>query len=604
MCGIIGIAGESECASRLVDALRRLEYRGYDSAGLATFSNDGVTVRKDEGKIEEIDASLDLAAMPGATGVGHTRWATHGKPSQKNSHPHLSCDGGVAVVHNGIVENHEELREMLQSRGHEFTSDTDTEVIPHLLEERNDMELVDAVREVSGELEGSFAFCAITDSEIVAARDGSPLVLGLSNGENYVASDIPAILPFTRTVKHVMDGEIARITSESMSIQTFEGEPVERDAEVVDWDAEAAEKGGYDHYMLKEIYEQPRALSECTSGRLDELLGKVTLDLGFGADEIRGLEGVEIVGCGTSYHAGLYGARLIEELTGLPVRVQHGSEYRYGPVPKRNVLTVGITQSGETADTLKSMERARGDGKRVLVLTNVVGSTATRIAHDVLYIRSGPEIGVAASKTFTAQLASVAMLAIHIGQETRSLPHSEAKRLIRELRTIPSKMQSILDRAGELEELAKRYADSDALFFIGRGFDYPVALEGALKTKEISYVYSEGYPAGELKHGPLALVTERTPVVTVATDSPVYGKTLSNAKEVEARDGPVIAIASESNDDIEKYCEAAVYVPNADHRLAPLLSSVVTQLFAYHVARELGRPIDKPRNLAKSVTVE
>ncbi|MBS1262999.1 MAG: Glutamine--fructose-6-phosphate aminotransferase [isomerizing] [Methanonatronarchaeales archaeon] len=603
MCGIVGAVSGSEVAPVLVDALKRLEYRGYDSAGLATYAGS-LSVSKGVGRMETLDEALGLSGMEGRAGVGHTRWATHGKPSEGNAHPHTDCDGDLAVVHNGIVENYAELREGLEERGHVFSSYTDTEVVPHLLEERLDGSLEHALRETVSELEGSFAICAVGEDGLVAARNGSPLVIGLSDDANFVASDVPAILPYTRRVKYLLDGEMAVIKRDSVEVRDFDGEPVEREEEVVEWDAEEAERGGYEHYMLKEIHEQPRALAECMGGRLDELMGEVDPGVALDRDGMEVLEGVEFVGCGTSYHAALYGARLTGEFTGLPVNARHASEYRYGPVSGKNILTVGITQSGETADTLRAIERAGDEGHAVLVLTNVVGSTATRMTDDVVYLRSGPEIGVAASKTFTNQLACVAMLAIALGRESGDLPRSEAKHLIAELRDMPSKVQRVLDEVEDVESVAESYVDSEAFFFIGRGVDYPVAMEGALKMKEISYVHSEGYPAGELKHGPLALITRRTPVVAVLTSSPLYEKTLSSAKEVEARDGPVIAVASESDEDTGRFCEEVLRVPDADHRLSPLLSTVVMQLFAYHVARELGRPIDRPRNLAKSVTVE
>jgi len=604
MCGIVGIAGGGDVAPRLVESLKRLEYRGYDSAGLATLNGEEVEVVKGEEKLDELEQDLDFSGLRGSVGIGHTRWATHGKPSRRNAHPHTDCDGEVAVVHNGIVENYGSLKEGLEERGHVFRSDTDTEVIPHLLEEHMDGSLLEAVEDVVNDLEGSFAFCAVSGEEMVGARDGSPLVVGVSEDENFLASDVPAILPYTRRVIYLRDSELVSVSSEGVEVRSFDGELVEREPEEVQWEAEAAEKGGYEHYMLKEIYEQPRALRECLSGRLDELTGDVNLDVGLDRDVLEGLDGVEVVACGTSYHAGLYGAWMVEEATGLPVEVHYASEYRYGPVPDGDYLTLGITQSGETADTLRAMEWAKSEGNRVAALTNVVGSTATRVANDVVYIRSGPEIGVAASKTFTGQLVSLAMLAVYLGRETGEMSGSDARKLVSGLKDLPSDVQRVLDGAEAVEEVASRYVDSDAFFFIGREPEYPVALEGALKAKEISYVHSEGYPAGELKHGPLALVTEDTPVLALATDSPVYTKTLSNAKEVEARDAPVIAVASESNDEVDKFCREALRVPDADHRLSPVLSTVVLQLFAYYVARELDRPIDKPRNLAKSVTVE
>lgn len=605
MCGIVGVVGREEAAPLLVGALKRLEYRGYDSAGVATYSGS-LRVEKGAGRIDDIEEELGLSEMDGGVGMGHTRWATHGAPSEENAHPQTDCSGSVAVVHNGIVENFSELRDGLESRGHVFRSETDTEVIPHLVEEalEGSDSLRGAVREALGPVEGSFAVCVLHEGELVAARDGSPLVVGLSDHGNFVASDVPAILPHTRRVKYLMDGELAAVADGEVDIETLGGEAVDREESVVDWDAEDAEKGGYEHFMLKEIHEQPRALRECLSGRLDELVGDVDLGLSFDRDDLTSLDGIEVVACGTSYHAGIYGAELLEETTGIPVSVHRASEYRYGAAVDGDFLTIGVTQSGETADTLGALERARDEGNRLVAMTNVVGSSVSRLAGEVVYIRSGPEVGVAASKTFSNQLVCMAMLAVRFGRETGRLPRSEARGLVAGLRSLPSEVGEVLEGAGAVEEVATRYRDSDAFFFIGRRFDHPAALEGALKMKEISYVHSEGYPAGELKHGPLALVTGDTPVVALLTPSPVYGKTASNAKEVEARGGPVIAVAGEEDGEVERFCTDVLRVPEVDHRLSPVLSTVVLQLLAYRVAVELGRDVDRPRNLAKSVTVE
>ncbi|WP_135829667.1 glutamine--fructose-6-phosphate transaminase (isomerizing) [Halorussus halobius] len=595
MCGIIGCAGRSEdTLDVLLSGLEGLEYRGYDSAGVA-LANGSLDVCKKQGEIARLQQAV--GGLRGPVGIGHTRWSTHGPPTDANAHPHTDCTGDVAVVHNGIIENYEELKTELRERGHEFTSDTDSEVVPHLVEERlaEGASFEDAFRAAVARLEGSYALAAVTaDSEaILATRHDSPLVVGVGDDAAYLASDVPAFLEYTDRVVYLEDGEFARLESGSWTVTDAEGRLLDKSISRVEWDAEETAKSGYDHYMLKEIHEQPRALRKALRGRVDEMTGSVDVE------SLAGLSpsSVQFVACGTSYHAALYGAQLLRE-EGVPAQAFLASEYATAPAPvDDDALVVGVTQSGETADTLSALREAHRRDVETLAMTNVVGSTATRECDRTLLIRAGPEIGVAATKTFSSQVVACNLLASTVARG------EDAREVVGALRDLPGQVQELLDDS-RAEQVADRFVDGAGYFFIGRGYHHPVALEGALKLKEITYKHAEGFPAGELKHGPLALVTDETPVFALATgDDEQATKTVGNVKEVEARDAPVVAV-TDGVSDVGRYADEVLRVPETHPRVAPVLANVQLQLVAYHVANRLGRSIDKPRNLAKSVTVE
>ncbi|WP_423751539.1 glutamine--fructose-6-phosphate transaminase (isomerizing) [Salinirarus marinus] len=598
MCGIIGYVGTERALPVVADGLHRLEYRGYDSAGIALCA-DSLSIYKSTGVVDDLTLPESSAAT---CAVGHTRWSTHGKPTDANAHPHTDCHGEIAVVHNGIIDNYESLKAELAD--HAFTSETDTEVVPHLIEEAwNGGDLTAAVESVVDRLDGSFAICVTAEGcdEIVAARRDSPLVVGHGETGSFVASDVPAFIEHTRRVSYLENGDVATLTPDDVAV-TNGGDPVDRPVETVTWDAEAAEKGGYDHYMLKEIHEQPQALRQTLSGRLDAVNGEADLDLDLPEEYVRPLEEIQIVAAGTSYHAGMYARRLLEEYADVRVSVEIASEYEVtgGRDPERT-LAVAVTQSGETADTLDAMRKASRAGARTLAVTNTVGSTAAREANHTVYIRAGPEIGVAATKTFAAQVVTLGLLTVELGRERRALSTAMASDLLERLRDVPGAIQQTLDREAAVREAAETYADADAFFFIGRRFGYPVALEGALKLKEISYEHAEGFAGGELKHGPLALVTEETPVLAVLTRGGEPSDLLNNVKEVESRGAPVVGCSSLPS--ASKYLDVELEV-EALGVFEPLVANVYLQLFAYHVARLRGRSIDRPRNLAKSVTVK
>ena len=602
MCGIIGYVGDAdETLSVLLDGLSNLEYRGYDSAGVAV-GGDGLRVEKRAGELDALEAAVDGSsdAVSGPVGIAHTRWSTHGPPTDANAHPHTDERGRVAVVHNGIIENYRSLRDELEADGVTFASETDTEVVPHLVarELRAGRDPEAAVRAATERLDGSYALAVVvagTDA-LFAVRHDSPLVLGVGDGERFVASDVPAFLERTRDVIYLDDDEFVRLDATGWTVTDADGDDVEKEVRTVEWEAEQTGKSGYDHYMLKEIHEQPVALRQCLSGRVDELEGRVTVE------ELDGLgdpETVQFVACGTSYHAALYGAQLLRA-AGVPANAYYAHEYATAPAPvSADDLVVGVTQSGETADTLSALREAGGRGAETLALTNVVGSTAARESDHVVYIRAGPEIGVAATKTFSSQLIGVNLLTAYLtdrGVDRR-------RDLVDELRGVPSDVQAVLDES-DAAAVVDEFVDADAFFFLGRGLDYPVALEGALKFKEITYEHAEGFAAGELKHGPLALVTADTPVFAVITgEGEAARKTIGNVKEVEARDAPVVVV-TDGVAEAGRYADHVLEIPRTDERLAPLLANVQLQLVAYHMAAELGRSIDKPRNLAKSVTVE
>lgn len=598
MCGIVGYIGNQEALPILIESLKRLEYRGYDSAGVSVIDKE-LFNSKAAGKIAELEKRLPR--MPGRMGIAHTRWATHGKPSDQNAHPFTDCKGRISLVHNGIIENYRELRDRLEAKGHKFSSETDTETVVHLVEENYKGDLKAAVAETLKQLRGSLALAVIHSSEpdrIVVARDESPLVIGLGQDENFVASDLPALLKHTRRVLYLQNRETAVITKRSVRIETFSGEPVEREVSTVDWTPEDTERGGYQHYMLKEIYEQPRAILESLIGRIP------SLELDIGGIEKEDFDSIKIVACGTSLHAGLVGKYVLEQFTGLPVMVEAASEYRYSAHARDSPLMILISQSGESADTLQAAREARRRGSRTLAVTNVVGSSITREVDAVLYTRAGPEIGVAATKTFTCQLIAMYLLGMAIGKHRGTLLPRQLQELIEGLRRLPRDVQSVLDNRGAIKLTAEWMANARDVFFIGRNVHYPTALEGALKLKEISYIHAEGLPAGELKHGPNALLTAETPVVAIAIRDHTYDKMISNIGEVSARSAPVIAVGYENDRELKKASDLTLYVPEVLPVLSPIPVITTLQLLAYHVALLRGCEIDKPRNLAKSVTVE
>ena len=624
MCGIVGYVGKRRVVPVILDGLKRLEYRGYDSAGIAVAGNgDGLQVRRVEGKLRNLEEAIRLKPLDGTYGIGHTRWATHGRPTEANAHPHRDCTGGIVVVHNGIVENYLSLKKRLIEEKHRFSTETDTEIIAHLIEKYHlssnngrPVSLEEAVRKTVKELTGVFALVVIAADEpnkIVAARNGPPAVIGLGKDEYFVASDVPAILYHTRDLFFLADGDLAVITPTGVQLTDFDGHPVARQVQHVTWDPIMAEKGGFKHFMLKEIYEQPRAVRDTTLGRVSLDSGKVFLDeMEISEAEFRNLTKLDIAACGTSWHAAQAGKFMIEKLARVPVEVDYASEFRYrDPIVSPTSMTMLITQSGETADTIAAQREAKAKGAKTLAICNVVGSMVTREAAGTIYTHAGPEIGVASTKAFTAQLTALFLFAVYLGRMRETLSTDQAKCLLGELTRIPGKLESILGHDEVCEDLAKEYSRAQDFLFLGRGIHYPIALEGALKLKEISYIHAEGYPAGEMKHGPNALIDENLPVVVLATcdrgnpDSVMrYEKTMSNIKEVKARSGKVIAMATEGDEDIREEVDRVVFIPPTPELLLPILEIVPLQLLAYHIAVRRGCDVDQPRNLAKSVTVE
>jgi len=623
MCGIVGYVGQKSVVPVIIEGLRKLEYRGYDSAGIAVAGNgDGLQVRRAEGKLRNLEEVIRLKPLNGTYGIGHTRWATHGRPSEENAHPHRDCTGRVVVVHNGIVENYLSLKKRLIEEGHKFTTETDTEVIAHLIEvalKTNNgtrPSLEEAVRKTVKQLSGVFALVVITADDankIVAARNGPPAVVGLGKNEYFVASDIPAILHHTRDLFFLGDGDLAVITPSGVQLTDFDGRPIERQVQRVTWDPIQAEKGGFKHFMLKEIYEQPRAVRDTTLGRISQDSGKVFLEeMQIAEEEFRKASKVNIAACGTSWHAGLAGKFMIERFARVPVEVDYASEYRYrDPITGPDAITILITQSGETADTIAAQREAKAKGSKTLAICNVVGAMIAREASGTIYTHAGPEIGVASTKAFTAQLTALFLFSLFLAQKRNQLSEAQSIKLVQELTKLPGKLESILNHDEACEALAKQYQRSQDFLFLGRGIHYPIALEGALKLKEISYIHAEGYPSGEMKHGPNALIDENLPVVVLATRDPDdpdsvqrYEKTISNIKEVTARSGKVIAIATEGDDEIHESADHVLYVPRAPELLLPILEVLPLQLLAYHIAVRRGCDVDQPRNLAKSVTVE
>ncbi|MBX6352419.1 MAG: glutamine--fructose-6-phosphate transaminase (isomerizing) [Thermoflavifilum sp.] len=608
MCGIVGYIGFRDAQNVLIGGLRKLEYRGYDSAGIAVLDSGRIEIQKSVGRLANLEDRLGGRPLPGHIGIGHTRWATHGRPSDENAHPHSDCSGRFALVHNGIIENYLALREELLAKGHQFTSETDTEVVAHLVEELYNGDFLQTMVQVGKRLRGAYALLVMAKDHpgtLIAMRKASPLVVGQAEGEHFVASDIPALLEYTRDVFVLEDGELAVVTKDGASFYTLSGDPVEKEPLHVTWDAVAAERGGYPHFMLKEIHEQPKAIRDTLLGRLTEdgqvALDDLTLPEGF----VEKLDRVHIVACGTSWHAGLVGKAVMEKLARLPVEVDIASEYRYRDVVDSDgTWVIVISQSGETADTLAALRMAKQRGRRVLAITNVVGSSVAREADDVLITWAGPEIAVASTKAYTTQLVVLYLVAVYLGLARGTLQAAEARDILSAMQDLPQLAEQVLDTAPQIERFAKRYAGVHDTFFIGRGLDYSVALEGALKLKEISYIHAEAYAAGELKHGTLALITEGVPVIALATQTELYEKTLSNIKEVKARDAFVLGLTWVGDDDLEKSVDEVIYLPKTLPLLAPILTVVPLQLLAYYAAVARGNDVDKPRNLAKSVTVE
>jgi glucosamine--fructose-6-phosphate aminotransferase (isomerizing) len=617
MCGIVGYIGTRNAAPIILDGLHRLEYRGYDSAGVAVFDRDNhLLIRRASGKLRNLEEAIRIDPVEGCYGIGHTRWATHGRPTEENAHPHRDCKGDVVVVHNGIVENYLSLKRQLQEAGHRFLTETDTEVIAHLVESHLNGALEDAVRKAARELRGVFAIAVVARSDpgkIVAARMGPPVVIGLGDGEYYVASDVPAILNHTRDVFFLADGDVAVVTAEGVRLSDFEGRPVKRQVTHILWDPIMAEKGGYKHFMLKEIYEQPRAVRDTIVGRVEQETGRVFLDeMDVSEKDFREFRAVKLIACGTSWHAALAGKFMLEKLARIPVEVDYGSEFRYrDPILSPDVLTVVISQSGETADTLAAQREAKRRGSKTLAICNVLGSMVTREASGTVYTHAGPEIGVASTKAFTTQLAALFLLALHLGRVRETLNEETCRALAQELLSLPAKLEAVLSHDAVCEELARKYFRVSDFLYLGRGIGFPIALEGALKLKEISYIHAEGYPAGEMKHGPIALIDENLPVVVVAgrdRSAPdsclLFEKTVSNMQEVKAREGIVIAVACPGEEEVARLADHVIEIPSAHELLLPILEIVPLQLLAYHIAVRRGCDVDQPRNLAKSVTVE
>lgn len=609
MCGIVGYVGNAQAAPFLLDGMSKLEYRGYDSAGIAVYEKGKIRVEKCVGRLDALRHKLEGRMPEGSMGIGHTRWATHGRPSDRNSHPHTDESGDFVVVHNGIIENYLMLKEQLIAKGQKFSSDTDTEIVAHLFADFYEGDMEEAVKKVLKTIEGSYSLvfmCAAEPDKLICTKKDNPLIIGLGEGENFIASDIPAIIAKTRRTYIMSDGEIATVTKDGVWVQDINGTPITKKVFEVNWNAEAAEKGGFEHFMLKEIYEQPKAIKDTMRGRLAENGTEINFtELGWTPEDFTGISKIFIVACGTAYHAGIVGKYYLENLARIPVEVDIASEFRYrSPLVDANCLTIVISQSGETIDTLAALKEAKRLGSRTLAVTNVVGSSIAREADQVVYTYAGPEIAVASTKAYTTQLLVMLMLAVYVGRLRGTLDGNKADALAKGLHKVPEQLHDMLENVDQIKVFARHYGSSLDAFFLGRSLDYAVALEGALKLKEISYIHAEAYAAGELKHGTLALIVEGVPVIVLATQEDVYDKTVSNLQEVKAREAMVIAIALEGDDSIAKYADHVIYIPRADKELAPILAVLPLQLLAYYAALTRGCDVDKPRNLAKSVTVE
>ncbi|TGY42072.1 glutamine--fructose-6-phosphate transaminase (isomerizing) [Clostridium sartagoforme] len=608
MCGIVGFVGRKEASPILVEGLSKLEYRGYDSAGVAILEDGEIKVKKYKGRLKNLEENLNENPLKGHIGIGHTRWATHGEPSDINSHPHSNGDVTISVVHNGIIENYIKLKEWLKTKGYTFCSDTDTEVIPNLVDYYYKGDLFEAVTKATSKMEGSYAIGVISKEEpdkIVAVRKDSPLIVGVGEGEYFIASDIPAVLNHTREVYLLEDKEFVILTKDGVEIKTEDGEKIDKEIYHVTWDVDAAEKGGYEDFMLKEIHEQPKAIKDTLTSRVLKDTKVQLDDINLTKEELENFDRVFIVACGTAYHAGLVGKTIIEKLAKIPVEVDIASEFRYrDPLITEKSLLIVVSQSGETADTLAVLRDAKKTGAKVIAITNVVGSSVSREAHHVLYTWAGPEIAVASTKAYETQLIAMYILGIYFGELKGTLNKEVSEELKEELLILPDKVKEILDKKDELQKYAsKNYMDKD-LFFLGRGLDYAVALEGSLKLKEISYIHSEAYAGGELKHGPIALIEKGTPVIALLTEDKLKDKMISNIREVVTRGARVLAIANEGDKDAKEVCDDVIYIPRTNSLLTPVLSVVPLQLISYYMAKQKGCDVDKPRNLAKSVTVE
>lgn len=609
MCGIVGYVGTREAADFLLDGLAKLEYRGYDSAGIAVYDQDRITVRKKMGRLINLLQEIKEHPVSGTIGIGHTRWATHGGPSDINSHPHTDMNGNFAIVHNGIIENYMEIKEELLKKGVVFRSETDSEVVAHLCADLYDGDFENTVRNVLRRLRGSYSLVFMSrfaPDRIICCKKDNPLIVGLGDGENYIASDIPAILSYTRKTYIMNDGEMAIVKKDGVWVTDLEGKPISKKVFVVNWDAEAAEKGGFEHFMLKEIYEQPKAIRDTLSCRMTADGKQVRFDeLNWTPEDVRSIGKVLIIACGTAYHAGLLAKYFIEKLARIPVEVDIASEYRYrDPLTDSKTLSIIISQSGETIDTLAALKEAKRRGARSLAVTNVVGSSVSREADQVVYTWAGPEIAVASTKAYTTQLAALLLLAIYMGQLNGVLTTTAVTKLLQDLKKVPDQCEDIFSQVNTVKALAKAFTDHEDAFFIGRAMDYGLAMEGALKLKEISYIHAEAYAGGELKHGTLALIVPGIPVIALATQGDVEEKMISNIKEVKARDAYVIGIAKASDREVGKTVDVVLHVPDSDNFVVPILAVIPLQLLAYYVAVLKGNDVDKPRNLAKSVTVE
>lgn len=609
MCGVVGYIGDKDAVSVLMNGLSKLEYRGYDSAGVAVYMDGNINICKSKGRIQNLEQKLDTVKLSGKIGIGHTRWATHGIPSDINAHPHFSNDSKIAVVHNGIIENYMLLKEELEKEGYKFISETDTETVAHLIDYyyTRGMNILDSVFKVLERIEGSYALAVICKDfpdRLIAARKDSPLVIGIGEKENFIASDMPAILNYTRNIYLIDDGEVALITKDNVEIYNSQKQVVKKDIFKVDWDIEAAEKNGYETFMLKEIFEQPKVIKDCMSSRLND--DGVKLDnISLGKKELEKINRIYIVACGTAYYAGMIGKYLIERVVKIPVNSEFASEFRYkDPLIDENTLVIVVSQSGETADTLAAMRLAKEKGSRVLGIVNAVGSSIAREADDVLYTLAGPEIAVASTKAFTAQVVSMYLITCHIALELNKMSFEQYKEIREEMEKLPYIVNNVLSKSQRIKRFMNKYIGSKNVFYIGRGLDYVVSMEGSLKLKEIAYLHSEPYAAGELKHGPIALIEESTLVVGIVTQEELFEKTVSNIRECKARGAKVLAIAMEGNTEIKKYADDVFYIPRINWMLTPLVANIPQQLFAYYMALGLGNDVDKPRNLAKSVTVE
>jgi len=609
MCGIVGYIGHREAAPLILESLRKLEYRGYDSAGIAVLHDGQVSIRRCEGKLGNLETMLTRQPMMGAIGIGHTRWATHGRPSETNAHPHRA--GDVVVVHNGIIENYLELKEHLSKRGTHFSSETDSEIVAHLVAEKVErgLDFLDAVRRTLREIRGSYALLFLNrrdPNRLIVAKNSTPIVIGWGEGETFIASDIPALLDYTRKVTFLEDGEIAEVTLGSYKLLNGHGKAIHRPVKEITWDAVAARKGGYAHFMLKEIHDQPRALADTFRGRISLKDGRVALeDIQFTINEVKAIKRIHLVACGTAWHACLVGKFMLEEIAAIPAEVDYGSEFRYrSPLMDPKSVLLMVSQSGETADTLAAVEIARAKRAKILSICNVIDSSIPRKSHGVLYTHAGPEISVASTKAFTTQLTALYLLAVALGRLNAKLTAADARKLLRELMHLPSWIEKALETENEIKELARELMHSQDFLYLGRGINYPIALEGALKLKEISYIHAEGYPAGEMKHGPIALIDEKMPVVVLAPRDRYFEKTVSNLKEVESRGGKVVVLTDDAKTAKEISGHRVLTLPKASHYLTPIVMTIPLQLLAYHIAVHRGTDVDQPRNLAKSVTVE